>query len=108
MFGIGEVNRRLETVVALLKVILKREVRIMSLSEEVKVALADVSAKIDGAVIGVGEAVVDIQGLHAKLDELLASGDVAGAQAALADAQAKAGALADAVASLKVVVDLPE
>ena len=108
MFGYGEITRRLERLELLLRIILKGEGRIVSLSEDVKAALADVSAKIDGAVVGIGEAVVDIQGLHTKLDELLASGDVAGAQAALADAQAKAGALADAVASLKIVVDLPE
>ncbi len=110
LFGKGEHREcRHDQDFAAMRVLLHNQGRmLMALSEEVKAAVAEIGAKIDAAVAGIGEAVADINGLHAKLDELLNQGDVAGAQAALAEAQAKASALSDAVAGLKVVVDLPE
>lgn len=63
----------------------------MAISDEAK-AFAE---KVAGAVEA---AVSDIQALHAKLDEALAQGDVEGARAAIAAADAKLDALAEAVA----------
>ena len=99
---------QLDRIERLLHKVLNREDVLMALSEEVKAAVAEINAKQEAAVAGINEAVADIQGLHAKLDGILDQGDVEGARAALAEAQAKASALSDAVAGLKVVVDLPE
>ncbi len=103
-----EILCKLEGIELLLKIVLKREEKLMALSDDVKAALAVVSGNLDAVSANIAAAVADIQGLHAKLDELLASGDVAGAQAALVDVQAKSQALADAAAALQVVVDIPE
>lgn len=92
----------------LLLKVLKREDLLMALSEEVKAALAVVEGKIDAASATGSEAVADIQALHAKLDGLLDQGDVEGARAALASVSAKADALAEVMAGLKSVVDIPE
>lgn len=69
----------------------RMEERLMALSDEVKAFAADVSAKADAAI-------ADIQALHVLVSGALDQGDVAGAQAAMAEASAKLSALAEAVA----------
>lgn len=68
--------------------------RVMALSDEVKAFAEGVIAKVDVAV-------ADIQALHAKLEEALQAGDVEGARAAIAAANAK-------LEALQAAVDLPE
>lgn len=79
------------------------------LGERIKALKETLSPKLDEAVSGINAAVADIGKIHDLLDANQGTGtDVAGANAALDELEAKFTGVAETLAALKTQVDRPE
>lgn len=97
-------NELLEAVARLLVLVNRKENQEMSALDDISVQLDDLKASVDASAAGEASAIALLNGLAAKVDELLASGgDPAAVLAKIADlnTQVKAGtdSLAAAVAA---------